>query len=200
MIVKSRPKGSPVTRFCLAVAFAFLIAAPAGAGPVLTFEAFGDSEVLTNQIPGLTFIGAQVASAGLSLNEFELPPRSGANVAVDLGGSFRIDFASPVPSFSAYFTYFLPLTLQAHDASNNLLSSVSTAFTSNAAISGDPGSQPNELLKVQAANIAYVTITGGDPAGNSFAFDDASAVPEPAAVSLLLVGSALLRIVRRKTT
>jgi len=188
--------------FRMAVALIFLYASSVSAASVLTFEGFADGDILTNQIPGLTFSAAQIVSAGISLNEFEFPPKSGVNAAVDLGGPLRVDFSVPVPLFSAYFSYSLPLTLQAFDASNNLLAVAVSAFGSNAALSGDPGSTPNELLLVAASDIAYVTITGGDPGGSSFALDDVaiSAVAEPSTLALLLAGSVLLKSARRRRT
>jgi hypothetical protein len=169
---------------------------------MLTFEGFADGSVLTNQLPGVTFAGAQVLSAGLSLNEFEFPPASGINAAVDLGGSIRIDFAVPAITFSGYFTYFFPLTLTAFDAANNPLGSDVSLFASNADLSGDAGSTPNELLLIAAANIAYVTITGGDPAGNSFAMDDVqvTAIPEPTTFSILVAGITSCLLIRYRRT
>jgi hypothetical protein len=60
------------------------------------------------------------------------------------------------------------------------------------ALSGDPGSSPNEFLSVSfASSISSVTITG-DPAGGSFVMDDATlatadteSVPEPTTFSLI---------------
>ncbi|MGH9614348.1 MAG: hypothetical protein ACRD4P_14840 [Bryobacteraceae bacterium] len=44
---------------------------------VINFEGFSDGDILANQIPGLNFTNVQVATAGISLNEFDFPPRSG---------------------------------------------------------------------------------------------------------------------------
>src|SRR5580698_1855718 len=76
----------------------------------LNFEDFPDgtpipdSTSITTQFPGLTFTNTTVITAGISLNEFEFPPRSGSNVAFDDGGPITIAFASPTSSFSGYFT------------------------------------------------------------------------------------------------
>ena len=106
-----------------------------------------------------------------------------------------INFDFLVSKFSAYFTYLAPLTLEAFDASNNLLGSVNSAFSNNLAClagppcSGDLGSNPNELLHLSFANMASVTIAG-DPLGGSFAMDDVNvSVPEPP--TILLLGIAL---------
>jgi hypothetical protein len=161
------------------------------------FEGFADSTILTNQYTGLTFGNAIILSAGISLNEFEFPPHSGTNVASDNGGPLSILFASPILSFSGYFTYAQPLTLLAFDAASNQVTSATSAFSNNEALSGDAGSSPNELLQLSfPAGISSVTITG-DPAGGSFVMDDiayttqASGVPEPSTITLLGLGTFL---------
>lgn len=196
-------------RFCrsgvlllLAVA-AFL---PLHAGTVvLDFEGFSDSTILTTQYPGLTFSNTIILSAGIGLNEFELPPHSGTNVAFDNNGPISISFASPVLSFSGYFTYAEPLTLAGFNAAATEVASATSAFSSNLALSGDLGSTPNEFLQVSfAGGISSVTITG-DPGGGSFALDDATittadaTVPEPGTIFLLLTGTAGLLACRKLT-
>jgi len=173
---------------------------------VLDFEGFPDSTPLTTQYPGVTFSDATVISAGISLNEFELPPHSGTNVVFDDGGPMSISFASPVLSFGGYFTYYEPLTLQAFDASDTQVASASSAYSINVGCDpgspptclGDPGSSPNECLQVAfPGGVSSVTITG-DPAGTSFVMDDATyttpaaTVPEPVSLILLLTATALL--------
>ena len=113
---------------------------------VIDFETLTDSEIITTQFPGLTFTNGIALSAGISLNEFEFPPYSGFNVASDDLGPLQIDFASPVDLVGGYFTYLESITLQAFNPGNTLLGSVSSAFSSNLALSGDAGSVPNEFL------------------------------------------------------
>ena len=138
-----------------------------------SFEGFVDSTVLTNQYAGATFANAAILTAGITLNEFEFPPHSGSSVASDNGGPLTIIFASPVSGFSGYFSYSVPLTLQALDAANNPLVSANSAFSNNQALSGASGSHPNELLMVSsAASIHKIVITGGS-LGASFTMDDA---------------------------
>jgi len=179
---------------------------------VLDFEGFPDSTVLTTQYPGVTFTNAIILSAGISLNEFEAPPHSGANVVSDNNGPMTISFESPVLSFSGYFTYYEPLTLQVFTASDAQVASARSAFSINVGCDpgpvclGDPGSSPNEFIQlVFAGGISSVTITG-DPLGGSFALDDAtittaaSSVPEPASALLLLavIGGAAITALRSR--
>lgn len=162
----------------------------------INFETFTDSTPLTTQLSGLTFTNTTVLTAGVSLNEFELPPHSGQNVAFDNGGPISISFATPVLSFSGFFTYYEPLTLDAFDSGNNLVDSAMSAYSINVACDpgpvclGDSGSSPNEFLSVAfAGGISGVTIAA-DPGGSSFVMDDITytmAVPEPNSMFLLLI-------------
>src|SRR5258707_9878441 len=85
----------------------------------LNFESLVDSDIVTNQFSGLTFQNTIVLTSGTSLNEFEFPPHSGSNVVSDNNGPITIVFASPIVSFSGYFTYAEPLALTGFDALNN---------------------------------------------------------------------------------
>ncbi len=186
--------------FSLLLLFA---AAPIFAGTiVIDFEGLTDSTILANQYPGVTFSNAIILTSGISLNEFEFPPHSGTNVASDNGGPMSVSFLSPAQSFGGYFTFGEPLMLDAFGAANTLLASATSPFPNNEALSGLPGSSPNEFLQVSSASgISRVTITG-DPAGGSFALDDATysttaaAMPEPSSWVLLLSGSMILAMLR----
>ncbi|MCX6599190.1 MAG: hypothetical protein NTV70_22790 [Acidobacteria bacterium] len=161
------------------------------------FETLMDAELLTNQQSGLTFSNAIIYSAGISLNEFEFPPRSGANVASDSGGPITILFSSPVASVSAFFTYVTPISVEAYSLANAWLGTATSSFQANLGISGDAGSSPNEQLTVTAPQISRLVITG-DPAGVSFTLDDLtytespSGVPEPATWLAGLAAAALI--------
>ena len=173
---------------------------------VLNFEGFPDGTVLSNQYSGVAFTNAAVLKAGFSLNESEFPPRSGTNVATDIGGPISIAFTTPATSFSAYFTYLSRLTVTAFNAANTPIGSVTSAFTNNLAClagppcSGNPGSSPNELLSLTiGSGISKVTIKGAN-SGGSFVVDDATfstptaPVPEPAGIVLLVSGLLVLRL------
>jgi hypothetical protein len=195
----------PVRQLCtLRTVLGLLLFIVAGRGDAradatLDFEGFPDSTILTTQYPGLTFTNAIILTSGISLNEFDFPPRSGVNVVSDNNGPMTIDFGSPITSFGAYFTYLEPLSLDAFNASNAEVASASSAFSNNLAClagppcQGDPGSSPNEFIGLGfAGGISSVTITG-DPLGGSFTMDDmtyTSAVPEPDFFPLVITGAA----------
>ena len=155
--------------------FILWCALPLQADPiVIDFESLNTGDIVTNQYAGVTFTNAEVVTAGITLNEFELPPHSGVNAVLDAFGPITIDFAAPVLSFGGFFTYATTLTLDAFDAANTLVGSATSAFANNMALSGDAGSSPNEFLDVTfASGISSVTITG-DPGGGSFVLDDAT--------------------------
>src|SRR5207253_2029867 len=161
--------------------------------------------------PGLTFSNATVATAGITLNEFEFPPRSGVNVAFDDGGAVTIVFGGLQTTVGGFFNYAAGLTFTAFDGLNSVVGTDNSAFSSNLALSGDPGSSPNEFLGVTfAGGVKKVTIQG-DPAGTSFTLDDLTfatritAVPGPPAVILLglsvasLIGWRRIREFRNKS-
>ena len=183
--------------------------APAHAAPfVIDFDALGDGEAVTDQFAGVTFSNTTAATAGVSLNEIEHPPHSGANAAFDDNGPVTISFASTVSSVGGYFTYSSSLTLEAFDSALNSLGTVTSAYPDNRALSGEIGSVPNEFLQLSSiTGIAMLTITG-DAAGFSFTFDDLTfdsdqgptpVVPEPGTLLLVLTGSGLASLVRRRS-
>jgi hypothetical protein len=189
--------------FCL-FSLTLVGALPAFAGTILDFEGFPDSTVLATQYAGLTFTNATVITAGISLDELEFPPHSGSNVVFDNGGPMSISFTAPVSSVSGYFTYAAPLSLAAFNASSDMVASGASAFSSNLALSGDPGSSPNEFLQLTfAGGISSITFAG-DPAGDSFTLDDltysaqAAATPEPGSIGLLVTGLVGLALFRRR--
>lgn len=164
------------------------------AAVTIDFETLSDSDVVTNQFAGLgvTFSNSTALTAGISLNEFEFPPHSGNNVIFDDGGPMTLYFSIPMLDFEAYFTYLTPLTLSFYDALNNLVGTETSDFLSNMALSGDPGSSPNELIGFAWGPGISSMVIEGDPFGASFTMDDLSATPVPEPGTLLLLGSGLL--------
>ncbi len=164
-----------------------------------------DSTILTSQYDdlGVTFANAMVVTTGISLNEFEFPPSSQANIVFDVGGPMTIDFSVPMASVSGYFTYAVQLVLSAFDASGNELVSVTSMFDANFTSSGI--AMPLELLEVvdSSAGIRRVVITGAST-GESFTLDDLTfsrdepvhGVPEPS--TLLLVVAGVVGLTRRR--
>jgi hypothetical protein len=167
----------------------------------INFEGFPDSTILTTQYPGLTFSNTIILTAGISLNEFEFPPYSGVNVTSDNNGPITIDFTTPITSFSGYFTYLEPLTLDGYDASDTEVASAASEFSNNTACLGgppcfgDPGSSPNELISLSfVGGMSSVTIAG-DPFGSSFTMDDVSytsGTPEPSTFPFVISGAAAI--------
>lgn len=182
----------------LALAYCAHVAAQS---TTINFESFADGEVLTSQVPGLAFSNAMVLSAGISLNEFEFPPSSGSNVIIAYGGALVIDFSMPVTSILVYATYAEPFTIRIYDAASTEVGSVTSLFSSNLALSGDPGSSPNEpFLLTFAAGFSSALFTGSG-VGESFTLDDltfqsaSNRIPEPSTLALALL--ALVALVPR---
>lgn len=163
----------------------------------IDFEDLFEFDSVANhyQALGPTFTNATVLTAGSSLNEFEFPPYSGVNVIYDDSAPIQIDFSTPVSEIGAYLTYMIPVTINAYDASSNLVGSYTSSFSSNMALSGDSGSSPNEYFTIAyAGGISSVAIVG-DSFGGSFVLDDinfetasVTPVPEPNTIIMLLTG------------
>jgi len=182
-------------RLALCLGLMLLLGAvPRSSATTVDFEGFSDGAVLSAQVSGLTFSNAIVLTAGTSLNEFEFPPRSGANVASDSGGPISIAFAVPVASVGAWFTYAESLTLTAFDGSDQQVGQANSLFSSNIALSGEAGSSPNELIQIAFAGGISRLVIAGDVAGGSFTIDDLTfaSVPEPGTLGLVLTGLAVL--------
>jgi hypothetical protein len=184
-----------------------LWASPAQAIPVTyDFDGFANDEIVTSLLAPegvtLTVTGGQVLTAGLSLNDFEFPPRSGPNVLFDLGPGIGIGFSSAVNSLSGFFTYVAPVTINAFLGATSV-GSVSSAFLENTVSSGTP----NELISFTGFGLFDRVEIVGDPFGGSFTLDDltvdvpqqTSSVPEPGTLGLVALGAAAL-LRRRKTS
>ena len=194
-------------RFMLAVVMGFcalLLSGGLHADTItINFDNLQDSQVVGSAYAtnGVIFSGAVIATAGISLNESDFPPHSGNNVVIDATGPITLNFATPVSTFSGFFTYLAPLTLDGFGSSNQLLATATSGFSQNFVSSGN---QPNELISLASATgMSFVTITG-NPTGGSFALDDVSitpvpGVPEPDALWLILAGGCVLLIRHRRS-
>ena len=157
---------------------------------------FATGVVVDTQYAGFQFSNTLALTAGLTLNEIEFPPHSGAVVASDAGGPITIVFSESFDVISAFFTYMQMITLTAYDAADVQIGQAVSLYASNLADgSGDAGSSPNELLEIVATGPIARLVIQGDTAGGSFTMDDFTArsagvgIPEPA--SLLVVGMGL---------
>ena len=182
------PENNPMRnqfRSVLLTSFLFIflsISLPAQA-TLVDFEGLSDNLSLSNEIPGLTFNGATVLTAGLSLNEFDFPPTSGENVAAALTSLLEVTFTDLMDTVSGYFTYAEPLTFSIYDTNGGLLASIQSAVASNL------GS--NELITLSGQGIALLRINSN----SNFTLDDLSyskasvPAPEPATILLLAIGA-----------
>jgi hypothetical protein len=166
------------------------LCAAAVQGAILDFDGLNDLDPVGSSYAaqGVTFNNAVVLKAGMSLNDFEFPPRSGLNVASDDGGPISGAFSTPVSSLWGYFTYSVQITWHGFDASNTEVVSTSSLFLENFVGSGDP---PNELLGLSFPGGIYSFRIDGDPQGGSFVMDDFGFTPIPEASSTAVVVAAL---------
>lgn len=167
-----------------------LAVSTASAATIIDFEGLADGTAVTNQFAGFTFAQATAQTAGLSLNELEYPPLSGTNVITPDGSAILISFLSPFSNVAIYLTYGAPVTVRAYDAANTEIGMRTGSFSSNLAISGVPGSSPNELFAINVAGIRSLNITGAAFALDNLTLD--TAIPEPGTLWLLAPVLALL--------
>ena len=180
-------------RLLLSVLALGCLAHPASA-VTLGFDDLAELDVVAAQYAGAgaVFSGAPlVLRAGSFLNEFEFPPRSNPNVVFGALGAVGVAFAPPVSHVSVYVSYLTPVVLTAFGAADDVLASVTSAFTSN---TPSNGGTPNELLEVSAPGITRVVIDG---TAETFVFDDLTfdtertPAPEPATLTLTLIAAAV---------
>ena len=162
----------------------------------LDFEDLSEATLVTDQYLslGVSFDHAIILTAGVNLDDYDYPPLSGSNVLSDFGGPIAMTFSAPINSVSLHTTYGLPLTISIFGTDGTLVDELSTAFASNSSISGDSGSQPNELITyTYSSGIGAVVLTGA-ASGQSFVLDDLSVTPVPEAPSWLCLAAGLFSL------
>ncbi len=169
----------------------FFITTPAQA-TLVTFEGLSDNVSLSNEVPGLTFSGATVLTAGVSLNEFDFPPKSGDNVVSALSGLLEITFLDLMDTVSGYFSYTNPLIFSIYNTGGDLLASTQSTGASNLGSS--------ELISLSSQGIALLRVNSNGP----FTLDDLSynttSIPEPATTLLFAIGAIVIGVMRRFRT
>jgi len=204
LISKKNISNFQVQSLIRSIFFAIILClSPFSLASVVDFESLSDSEIVTTQFTGLTFLNAIALSSDISLNQFEFPPHSGFNVISDNEGAITIDFSVPVTNVNGYFTYGASLVLDGFDSLNNLVVTSNSLFANNTALSGDVGSNSNELISLTYANGLSRIIISGDINGASFVLDDLSystisAVPLPASIVLFISGLASFFLKKRQ--
>lgn len=191
---------TPWSLFALLVALALPV--PAAAAPVtLDFDGLTDSDLVTDQFAalGVTFENAIVSTFGVSLDPFlHDAPVSGDNVLSDFGGSMRLIFGTtPAFSFSGFFNYAEPLTINAYFG-GALVATAASAFDRNLLDTTNPS---NELL-ILSGVFDEIVISGVEFGGftvDNLTFDnEPSAVAEPGTLALMVLGGAAAFVRRRR--
>lgn len=170
---------------------------------VIDFEGFAEFSQLTNEVPGLIFLNAEVLRATGALNWQYFPPFSGDAVIGSMPwATLAVDFATPVSEPGGYFTYLQgPLTLSFYGAGSVLLGTVTSSYSDNWEGSGNP---PNEYLQFSSpagiTRMEAAVATGKFP--GVFTMDDLtfSSVPEPASamVNMILGATGIGLTLRRR--
>ena len=163
--------------------FALLFVPMAAQALTLDFEDLPEGTPVTDQYfsLGVSFEHAILLTAGVNLDDYDYPPHSGSNVLSDDGGPLTIAFSTPMAYLSLHTTYGLPLTIRLFGGDGALLEDLSSAFSSNGLVSGDPGSQPNELITYTNDSGIGAVVIAGAPWGRSFVLDDLAIAPLPEA-------------------
>lgn len=190
---------SLVIRNFAAFVLCFQLTQTANAGFV-DFENFSDGDLLTTEIPGLTFNDATVLMAGVSLNEIDFPPHSGGNVIASFGGVLTVNFDTPIHLVGGFISYAdaAGVNLSLYDINNILLADALFAIPV-----GPSNIVSNQFISLGASNIRSMVVSLNSPIpDNPFTFDDFTYVPEPATVLLIslgLIGIHFSNIKNRKT-
>lgn len=170
----------------LVISLAFGTSATAG---FVDFESFSDGDLPTTEIPGLTFDGATVLTAGLSLNDLDFPPHSGSKVVAALDGWLTVKFDMPTNLVGGYISYAdaAGVNLSLYDINNLLLADAFFA----APVAGPSNIVSNQFVLLGATNISRMVVSLNSPIpDNPFTLDDFTHtyISEPATVMLIALG------------
>ncbi len=179
-------KSHQSVRFLAVLVLSAAVASPASAA-LIDFDSLALDEFVTNQFSaeGIVFNNAVTLVAGISLNEIDFPPSSGTNVVSGLDlGPIEAAFPLGTSHVSLQMTTAMPARVQFFDSLDALLTEILVA----------PNLGAHTLVSFDSLSpIARVTV-GDDWMGSAFflTVDDvefaASAVPEPATVTLMALG------------
>jgi hypothetical protein len=139
-----------------------------------TFDNLPDLTIVANQLPGVSFTGAQVLTRGSSLNSKFFPPVSDPKVVYDfLNGTITATFAptptGEVPSVGAFVTGNTSITETIFSGST-LLGSVPTGGRNF--VGADTGIPTNIFLSISGTGITSAVFTNNLGTGNTFTLDN----------------------------
>ncbi len=145
---------------------------------VIGFEDLTDSTRVADQyrVLGPVFSSGVVAESGISLFELEYPPFEGDKALIVDTGLLELRFDTPATSVGAYITYASPLRVVFYDSAGEPVETLSSRFSSNLALSGDLGSNPNEYFGLDYAPGLSRVVFRLFSEGGAFVVDEISVV------------------------
>lgn len=172
---------------------------------LIDFDNLEDFAVATSGISGVDIEGLVALSAGLSLNEFQFPPRSGSIAATNESSEVIFVFGPRIFSFSAYFSYVEPFQLFAYGVNGENLGIFPSAKNSHFADGDSLVNFIHEEIKIFAEEPISKIIISSDST-YSYVVDDVTfshvtQVPELSTSMYFIFGLTLISgcFARRKS-